>query len=590
MLVTRTQASILAPMQVVLSLSKCSFWHIMITNHTKKLSLVLHNHEELQICYQKYIMRKIIYLIAFCGLISNTSYSQAPQWVFELPTNNQQNPTMVNSHLLPDDQNGFYLITVSENKMSYGLQFLGNISISHINDNGIIIGQEISWEGKATIHKASIFDNGNLLLTGMYYDSLILSAQWNFIAPQNHYFMVILSPNGEILYAEDMEDDMIASSIALENGSYALLKTEFGSFDDYLIRYNSQFQASDSIFIDNEGFLTGLETDASGNLQVLGVCSNDNMQVNNSIIYTLSGYNAYVVQLDESDEIKWFFQYEDITCTPTDVHGSEQHKTLVSNEIFVPTLIGNDSIQGPLAPSYGNTDFFLASIDSAGYIEWTLETPNNNGNGNFHIAINNSVAKYNEEYVVLAQFFGDSTIWSSGHTIIDTFNQAYSVGTPALLFVSENGEVTGSKLFKGGEGLFLHDIQTDNSGNIFISGVVNQPAQFDNLEIVADYNAQKFFVVKLASSTTDIVKEPPTQEINIYPNPVSEFVSISFQQAITPDTKLILHDLSGKIVAIEKIQSNLFNYTFNVSHFEKGIYFIEIQMSDNLVHKKLIIK
>ena len=522
-------------------------------------------------------MKKLFVIIILAILGVSSGLAQNPQWIYEFPIDNQLNPMMVNSHLLPDKQGGHYLIGVNKNKMSYSSTFLGNVSIAHVDANGTNMGIVYEWYGKAVVHKASLFENGNLLLTGMYYDTLIVPYQVDFTQAQNHHFLIVMTPGGVILHAEDMEDDHILSSTTTNDGGYALLKKEYGTFMDYLIKYNLAFQPVDSIPIEDQGFLMDLVVDPSGDLQIVGSCSNSNMMINSTVLSSQSGYNAYVVQLDDTEEPEWLFQYEDITCSRIDVLSESKNQTIVAGRLHQPTMIGSDSIQGPTQPAYMSTDCFVASVDSSGSIEWVFDTPNQFGNGNFHAARNNAIAPYQDGYVILGQFYGDSAVWASGHAVVDTFNYAYTEGTPMLLYVSSEGEVMGTKLFKGGNGLYLHDIQTDANDNIYISGLTNQPAQFENLSLVADYNNQKLFVLKIgleSMSNTELVVD---QKIHLYPNPASVFLSIEIEEVLSDkDIEVRVFDITGRTHLHDRFSDVRNNFELNISGLNSGMYLVSI--------------
>ncbi|MCF8371242.1 MAG: T9SS type A sorting domain-containing protein [Bacteroidales bacterium] len=537
-------------------------------------------------------MKQIFQIIVIAEILILTipSFSQSPQWIEEFPIGNTLNPTMVNSHLVPDNLGGYYFIGIKQFKMSYGSEFLGHISISRFDDNGSLLFPTIEWGGKASVQKATAWDNGNLLVTGMYYDTLILSNQDSFTVPQNHHFVSILNSLGEILYSKDFGSDWLNGSTTMENGQYALIKTDFSTFDEHILTYNSANQPIDSILLDNFGFVEDLHLDKNGNFQISGSCINANASVNGHVIPTMSGYNGFMVQLKGSDSISWFFQYVDVTCVHNNVLSGSDNLNLMCGSLYTHTLMGNDSIPGPLLPCYGGADFYLAALDSMGTINWVLDTPNDNGNGNFQVARNQAIAQYEEDFVVLGEFLGDSTIWPGGHSITDTVNFAYSEGTPALLFVSKDGQVTGSKLFKGGLGLYLHDIQTDNNGNIYISGLTNQPAQFDDLTIDADFTNQKLFVMKLAMGTTSISKAPNSQGFLIYPNPANEEVSIQLNGQLTDDLMVKIFDSSGRVVHQENISTTSEKIKLDINGIQPGIYFIKLDNNQLSNSAKLIIE
>ncbi|WP_353778691.1 T9SS type A sorting domain-containing protein [Winogradskyella sp. 3972H.M.0a.05] len=61
-------------------------------------------------------------------------------------------------------------------------------------------------------------------------------------------------------------------------------------------------------------------------------------------------------------------------------------------------------------------------------------------------------------------------------------------------------------------------------------------------------------------------------EISYYPNPVTEFLTLSTDQAIQ---EIKLYNLTGQIVYRQKLNSS--NYKLDMSSFNSGVYFIEVR-------------
>lgn len=75
--------------------------------------------------------------------------------------------------------------------------------------------------------------------------------------------------------------------------------------------------------------------------------------------------------------------------------------------------------------------------------------------------------------------------------------------------------------------------------------------------------------------------------IGISPNPASTELKINFNSDNITNTKIIIHDVVGKIVSIiEKNETK--DITIPLNNLSNGIYFIKIQMGENTVTKKFI--
>ena len=75
--------------------------------------------------------------------------------------------------------------------------------------------------------------------------------------------------------------------------------------------------------------------------------------------------------------------------------------------------------------------------------------------------------------------------------------------------------------------------------------------------------------------------------VKVYPNPASNTISLASPPGIEIISIEII-DIQGKVVMHQKVTNH--NHIFNVSHFPKGIYFIQIHTSKGLEVKKLIIQ
>lgn len=159
-----------------------------------------------------------------------------------------------------------------------------------------------------------------------------------------------------------------------------------------------------------------------------------------------------------------------------------------------------------------------------------------------------------------------------------------SSGTSDNVFLSKDGGATAVKIPNGlpTNGM-LH---SPTIGKILTNGnkVWYQVCAANNVDYVrTDTTIAGLYVFN--NSTTEIHENIlNVNEINIYPNPATDFFTIDSKEKIE---RIEMYNSIGKIVFSTTVNKN----SFDVSGFKKGIYFINLYTKDNkFSNKKLIIK
>ena len=79
-------------------------------------------------------------------------------------------------------------------------------------------------------------------------------------------------------------------------------------------------------------------------------------------------------------------------------------------------------------------------------------------------------------------------------------------------------------------------------------------------------------------------------EIQVYPNPARDQITISFKGTESTPDWIIIHDLNGKMMWKSNWVEEASEQTINTFTFEAGIYFVAIGTGNQtLHHQKLII-
>lgn len=104
-----------------------------------------------------------------------------------------------------------------------------------------------------------------------------------------------------------------------------------------------------------------------------------------------------------------------------------------------------------------------------------------------------------------------------------------------------------------------------------------------------DLSGEELFSTKIdmqvLSTETVFTNNQNTKEINIYPNPSSNYINISSQQQIN---NYALYDINGKLILNKKVNAKL-EIKIPTNSIKKGLYILEIQSMNKTIRKKVII-
>ena len=80
--------------------------------------------------------------------------------------------------------------------------------------------------------------------------------------------------------------------------------------------------------------------------------------------------------------------------------------------------------------------------------------------------------------------------------------------------------------------------------------------------------------------------------LDVYPNPSRDVFNITFTSESIQDLKLRVLNVIGEELIAEDLQQFIGEYTkqINLEDNAKGIYFLEIEKTDGIINKKLILQ
>jgi len=86
------------------------------------------------------------------------------------------------------------------------------------------------------------------------------------------------------------------------------------------------------------------------------------------------------------------------------------------------------------------------------------------------------------------------------------------------------------------------------------------------------------FLASVASGSTLTVDEQLlSTAIKVYPNPVTEKLSIDLND-VSGETKVVIYNGTGQLIKTEKLSTQ--NNNINLSHLQNGLYLVNLHFSD----------
>ncbi len=187
------------------------------------------------------------------------------------------------------------------------------------------------------------------------------------------------------------------------------------------------------------------------------------------------------------------------------------------------------------------------------------------GGEKIDIKVNGAIVKS----VTLTTANVDYTATFGSGTVSVSF--ADNVGDAIIDYVSINGKV------------YQSENQTSNTG-VYQNGRCGG----SNSEYMHCAGTITYSTPSARNSNDEETINNKLSEINVFPNPASDVISID--GLLAGKVKVSLLTIMGGTVKVNEFVSTHDQFTFNVNDVAKGIYLLEISQSDNTITKKIVIE
>ena len=237
------------------------------------------------------------------------------------------------------------------------------------------------------------------------------------------------------------------------------------------------------------------------------------------------------------------------------------YTTGTADEIFNDFIIDDDG------------DFLIVGAEedeTNGDMDLLLENISADGSTLYYSYTFDYLAGDDEAYRV----YSDGTDYFLAGYVEDTDNN--DVDAYIALIDVASGDILGDELYGDiFDDKFLDfDFASDNGFICIGFSKINADDDSDVYLVKTDENGEV---------PTDVISLSKNSDINIYPNPVVDFINIKTKLNFDNNSTYSIKNIAG-----QEIQSGVLNNSINVENIENGIYFIEISINNNLFTNKFI--
>ncbi len=545
-------------------------------------------------------------IISFLCFAYEVSNAQTPSWVWG------QQGTSTQSHygvgVCTDINGNVYMTGYFNNTIIFGSDTLHNVSG---NSNIYIVkyspSGNVIWArkdgGLNTVEPYAICSDshGFFYLTGSFFNSTIIGTTTLTSAGNYDIFVAKYDTSGNVIWAVaggGTYDDIgygiatDASGNIFVTGAFAGINASFGTLtlthpntiinnsSFFVVKYNSSGNAiwARAAGTDHNDYGKAISTDANGNILVTGVFSSSNITFGTTAALTGAGNDdIFVAKYDASGNALWAAR----------AGGTN-----------------NDEGNGIITDANGNV-YAIGSFRSTS-ITFGSTTINNTSNSGYYWLF---IVKYNSAGTVLwAKGYG-SSYWRNnqafgiardvvGNTYTTGYYESNSISFGSFTLNNTNTDQTndiyivkhdpsGNVLWAKGGGGQSDDqgsaIALNGSGNVFITGYFSSPTIIFGIDTLKNSIASgESYVAALSSTNVSISENINENFISIYPNPVTENITIEAPQKATIE----ILNIAGQTILQRQLQQG--KTDIDISRLAKGVYFLRLCSNDKTAVSKIV--
>jgi hypothetical protein len=364
-------------------------------------------------------------------------------------------------------------------------------------------------------------------------------------------------------------------------GSAVYNLTSAGGYDGFILKLTG---SGDFVWAGKVGgtvadFCLSMVVDATGNIYTTGSYNGTADFDPDTSVYNLNsaGFtDIFILKINSTGNLVWVKDigssgFESGECIAVDAAGN-----ICISGNFAGTVDFDPGTGSSTLTATGSTDNFVVKLDSSGLFSWAKSMGGSGyvlvggltvdaGGNVFTTGRFNSTSDFDPgSNIVNLGPVGLDDIYLSKLDMNGNFSWAFQLGA--------------ARTDKG------NDITSDQSGNVYLTGVFNDTVDFDpGAGITSLHSANNdFFYAKYSDNPTNIYSINNASDfVSIYPNPSSGLMHVSGSIEIE---KIMVVNSEGRIIYFDAPEA--FKFSFELK--ERGIYFIQLLTADGQRFTKMV--
>jgi len=471
-----------------------------------------------------------------------------------------------------------------------------DVFLAKTNRYGEVVGA-ISWGGKKIDHITSIAVHNDIIYTAGYFtsDTLFVDNDTLFNYGQIAAFIIAYDTSGNYIssFSPDAYNLKISSIDVASDGKLLITGNYYqyfniggqsfismSGYNYFLMKYDYSTKNIEWFNESNGNNTEGKEIgqDILGNIYVGGIYGQGAIIEGNFLPNSNGNHNTFIAKYNDSGGLEWINTIEG----NGEIHGHGIHVT-PTGQSFITGEFEN-SINFPTSPSLSSTglyDVFVISYDSSGNIVWTKSYGGDDNDIGRTIRLD-----MNNNPIVLSDA-------GSGFSI-DAVSVSPNGNNEPLLVKLNNTNGTLMNYYRVKAKNTIGVVQSKSivilDSIIFVGGKNYSSVWCGTNEYVAQ-NANDCYFIAFSDSMIDItthIEQPSlTNEFTIYPNPSTDYITITFPQPEHHNIKLF--NSLGKLVLEKNTIAQ--SVTMNLLKINKnGICLLMINNDINSTKKIILTK
>lgn len=466
-----------------------------------------------------------------------------------------------------------------------------------------------------TANSITVDSNGNVYTTGFFpytvdFDpsltaEFFLTAENQFGNASTDVFISKLDSNGNFVWAKRIGAQFFETGVAITNDSndniYISGKfagtvdfdpnggtaelTGGSSSSGFILKLNSSgnFIWAKSIAGAGIEVVTAITVDGLGNVFATGNFGSTTDLDPGAAVFKITGNGAFILKLDISGNFifaKGFIGDSNLDCSAIKVDASGN---IFTTGTFLQTTDFDPSAAiFNLNGIYGNSDVFITKLNTLGDFVWAKKIHSSAVDNSKTLALDNLGNVYIAAYIATGDFKIDN---SASINIYATTN-----GSENMVILKF--DTTGVLLAKNAlGGTAVMAMAVDNSYNVHTCGNYVYSTDFNPDTPILNLSSNGYtdtFIskMKLRNETLGISTNKFNIKINVFPNPVTSQINLSFADNLEKANLKIISILGQTVLEKQNISGN--NFSADVSNLSNGTYVMHVQEGSSISTSKFI--